>query len=335
MSRAARWRRAALVSILGAALPSSAAIAQRAHPSNALPLVRLAPEVYVALGDTGRGSEGRPNAGFIVTDSGVVVVDALATPRQGERLLAAIRSVTDRPVRWLLLTHHHPDHHFGAAPLVAAGARVVAHPDRRTLASDAGDEALVRDWTAAMGADEMRGFAFADLPAVPLSRDTVLRVGGRTIALLAVPGAHTAGDLLVWLPDDGVLFAGDVLIEDGVTMLVDGGSSALLGALARLDSLHARVAVPGHGRLAEPAAPLVALTRCRTLEARAEMRAALDAGTPFSRVLNALPPADRGRPVSLASRGRRNAVRIYQEMEQEMMSGFPATPIPPGSRCPS
>jgi glyoxylase-like metal-dependent hydrolase (beta-lactamase superfamily II) len=299
-------------------------------PQPPLPIVRLSPTVFVALGDTGRGSEGRPNAGFVVGDSGVVVIDALATPRQGERLLEAIRGVTPKPARWLVLTHHHPDHRFGAAPLARAGARVIAHPDRRTLAAEGGEDALVRDWTAAMGAEEMRGFEPASAPGVPVARDTALSLGGRRVHLLAVPGAHTAGDLLVWLPDDGVLFAGDVLVEDGVTLLADGGSSALLRALDRIDSLRPRAVVPGHGRLAVPPDSLLRLTRCRTREARAAMRAAVEAGTRMTRALAALPPADSGRPVSLASRARRNAVRIYLEMEQALL--HPDSTPPPEPR---
>jgi glyoxylase-like metal-dependent hydrolase (beta-lactamase superfamily II) len=182
-----------------------------------------------------------------------------------------------------------------------------------------------------MGAEEMRGFALADAPAVAVTRDTAIALGARRVELLAVPGAHTAGDIMVWLPADSVLFAGDVLVEDGLTMLVDGGSAALLGALARIDSLGARVAVPGHGRIAAPPGSLVMRTRCALLRSRAAMRAAVEAGTPLSRVLAALPPADAGRPLSPASRERRNAVRIHQEMERELMSSSP--PIPAEPRC--
>src|ERR1700744_5269521 len=78
------------------------------------PIVRLAAGVYEVPGDTARGSEGKPNAGFVVTDSGVAVIEALGSPYQGKRLLAAVRTVTKRPVRYLILTHHHPDHVFGA-----------------------------------------------------------------------------------------------------------------------------------------------------------------------------------------------------------------------------
>ena len=105
------------------------------------------------LGDTGQGVEGRPNAGFVVTADGVVVIDALASPRQGEQLLRTIRRVTDRPIRWLVLTHHHPDHHFGAVVLRQAGAKVIAHPDKRVLASEGGEDALIADWVRVVGLD--------------------------------------------------------------------------------------------------------------------------------------------------------------------------------------
>src|SRR6185437_12531479 len=228
----------------------------------AFPLRQLAPGVYAVLGDTGRGVEGRPNAGFVVTRAGVVVIDALASPGEGRVLLRTIRLITQQPVRYLILTHHHPDHTFGAIVFKRAGARVIAHPDRRTLANADGDDRLASDWTGVMGLQQMRGFAYADTPDIPVRRDTALVVGGRRIEIVRPGPAHTAGDLMIWLPADRVLFAGDVLVEDGVSMMVDGTSGAMLTALARIDSLHPRVAVPGHGRLATQPATLVATTRC-------------------------------------------------------------------------
>ena len=213
------------------------------------------------LGDTGRGSEGRPNAGFVVTSDGVVVIDALASPAQGERLLRTIRSVTKQPIRWVILTHHHPDHHFGAVVFRRAGARVIAHPNRVTLAAEGGEDNLVASWTEVVGAREMKGFQLANVPDVPVTRDTTLRLGGRTIVVSHPGAAHTPGDLVVWLPAERVLFAGDLLIEDGVTMVVDGDSKVLLDALDRLDALDARMVVPGHGRIADDPQMQTQLTR--------------------------------------------------------------------------
>ena len=282
-------------------------------------LHRLAAGVYAVLGDIGRGSEGRPNAGFVVTDSGVVVIDAMASPRQAEELVQAIRSVTPRPIKWLVLTHHHPDHHFGAVVFRRLGAKVIAHPDRRVLASEGGEDALIADWVRVVGLDAMRGFEFADVPDHPVTRTDTLRLGGRTL-IIAHPGAaHSAGDLIVWLPRERILFAGDVLVEDGVTMVVDGSSGLLLRALAVIDSLQPRRVVPGHGAIPARPAALVARTREYISNLRSAMRSALEQGTPMGRAMASLPPADETRPVSLNSRRRRNAVRVYLEEERTFM----------------
>ena len=279
------------------------------------------------MGDTGRGSEGRANAGFIVTREGVVVVDAEASPAAGETLLRTIRSVTSRPIRWLILTHHHPDHHFGTIVFREAGARVIAHPDTRTLASAGGPDEEVINWIRVVGLDAMRGFEFADTPDRPVTGSDTIRLGGRTIVVFSPGPGHTPGDLMVWLPTERVLFAGDILIEDGVTMMVDGSAPALIGALARIDSLAPRVVVPGHGAIpAEPAA-LVQRTRDYVTQLRTAMRAAVQGGVPMQRALSALPPPDENRPVSLNSRLRRNAARIYVEEEKEVM-GLPGDSDP-------
>ena len=277
---------------------------------------RIADGVYLVAGDTGRGSEGRANAGFIVTPDGVVVVDALGNPRQGAALLRTIRGVTRQPVRWLVLTHHHPDHHFGAIVFRRAGARVIAHPDRRVLAAEAGPDALVADWTRVVGREAMRGFAFADAPDRPVTDRDTLRLGGRTIVIAHLAAGHSAGDLVVWLPAERVLFAGDLLIEDGVTMMVDGNARELRRALAAIDVLDPVVAVPGHGALPARPRELVARTVDYVTRLQLSMRAAVEHGIPMQRALNSLPPPDENRPVSLASRRRRNAARVYVEEER-------------------
>jgi glyoxylase-like metal-dependent hydrolase (beta-lactamase superfamily II) len=267
------------------------------------------------MGDTGRGSEGRPNAGFIVTREGVVVIDALASPREGEALLRTIRGVTRQPVRWLVLTHHHPDHTFGAIVFSRAGARIVAHPDTRTLASEGGQDALIADWVRVMGLDAMRGFEFAEAPDRPVTGTDTLQLGGRTIIITHPGAAHTPGDLMVWLPRERVLFAGDLLIEDGVTMVVDGSARALERALDIIDSLAPRIAVPGHGAIPRQPAELVARTRAYITGLASDMRAAVEKSVPMRRALATLPPSDSARPVSLDSRRRRNAARVYVEEE--------------------
>jgi glyoxylase-like metal-dependent hydrolase (beta-lactamase superfamily II) len=295
-------------------------VSKNAFPDR-LPVRALASGVYVVIGDTGRGSEGRPNAGFIVTGDGVVVIDALASPAQGEQVVRAVRAVTREPIRWLVLTHHHPDHHFGAVVLRRAGARVIAHPDVSTGVDEQNRETAESAWTRVVGRDQMAGFAYADVPDRAVLTADTLRLGGKTI-VIAHPWhgpAHTAGDLIVWLPSERVLFAGDLLIEDGVTMVVDGSGKGLLEALDTLSALAPRVAVPGHGSIpAEPQA-LISMTRDYMVRLRAAMRGAIERHRSLNRAVDSLPPADEGRPVSLRSRERRNANRVYLEVEKEIM----------------
>jgi glyoxylase-like metal-dependent hydrolase (beta-lactamase superfamily II) len=305
--------------ILSGVPAATPAVQEEPRESSPLPLRRLAQGVYAVLGDTGRGSEGRPNAGFIVTGDGVIVVDALASPRDGEALVDAIHTVTNQPIKWLILTHHHPDHHFGAIVFRRLGAKVIAHPDRRSLASDGGQDALLADWVRVVGLDAMRGFEFADTPDRPVTGTDTLRLGGRTVVITHPGAAHSAGDLTIWLPHERILFAGDLLVEDGVTMVVDGSSDELLRALQGIDTLHPRTVVPGHGAIPARPVELVAITRRYILGLRRDMKSAIERGLPMGRALAALPPADSTRPVSLNSRRRRNAVRVYLEEERVYM----------------
>jgi glyoxylase-like metal-dependent hydrolase (beta-lactamase superfamily II) len=146
-----------------------------------------------------------------------------------------------------------------------------------------------------------------------------LRLGGFTIVVTHPGAGHTAGDLVVWLPRERVLFAGDLLVEDGVTMVVDGGAAALRRCLDFIDGLHPRIVVPGHGSIPRTPNALVARTRAYITGLETDMRAAVEHGVPMRRALATLPPADENRPVSLNSRRRRNAARVYVEEEHVYM----------------
>jgi glyoxylase-like metal-dependent hydrolase (beta-lactamase superfamily II) len=283
------------------------------------PVRRLAPGVYAVLGDSGKGAEGRPNAGFVVTPKGVVAFGGVASPAQARAVIRTIHTKTSRPIRYLVLYAHHPDMMFGAIEFKRAGARIVAHPDTRVLAAEGGPDQMLSDWDRVVGLQELLGFEYANTPDRPVPASDTLWLGGRTILLFHPGSAHSAGDLVIWLPREGVLFAGDILLEDGGTMVVDGNSSVLLRTLTFLDSLNLKAVVPGHGRIPADPRDLTRRTREYMTTLRESMRAAVAKGTSMRHALDSLPPADERRPVSYNSRLRRNAVRIYLEMEKESM----------------
>lgn len=280
------------------------------------PLHRLAEGVYLVQGDTGKGAEGRPNSGFVVTGDGIVTVGGLASPAQARAVIRTIRTVSPAPLRHLVLYAHHPDMMFGAIEFKRAGAKIVAHPDSRVLAAEGGPDAMMADWHSVVGLQELLGFEFANAPDRPVTGWDTLRVGGLDAVVIHPGTAHSRGDLMLWLPASRVLFAGDILLEDGVTMVVDGSSATLLGTLDLIDSLSPRVVVPGHGRVSDDPRYLTRITREYITSLRDSMAAEVKRGTSQRRAVGAYPLADERRPVTRNSRIRRNAARVYQEMER-------------------
>ncbi|MFJ7142264.1 quinoprotein relay system zinc metallohydrolase 1 [Pseudomonas protegens] len=189
------------------------------------------------------------NSGFIVTDSGVVVIDSGPSKRYGEALRRAIAATTDKPVIQLLLTHHHPDHVLGnqAFSDVPIGA-LAGTTDLLRQQGDAMAENLYR-----MVGDWMRGTEVV-LPTQVLEPG-VLEVGGHRLRLLSLSG-HTGADLAILDENTGVLFAGDlVFYERALTTPNSPGLEAWLKDLDTLQALPWKLIVPGHGPLASDAAP--------------------------------------------------------------------------------
>jgi cyclase len=185
------------------------------------------------------------NAGAVIGETGILVVDTCATEARTRRFLSTVaKAGAGRPVRLAVNTHEHGDHTYGNS-LLPAEAVLIGHENMRArLAADPLIDGCppfwepVPDW----GAVERR------LPDVVTGGDLAVVIGDRRVEVLH-PGytAHTTGDLVAWVPDDGVLFSGD-LIFHGLTPLVMSGS--VDGALKSLDwiaGLAPDVLVPGHG----------------------------------------------------------------------------------------
>lgn len=189
------------------------------------------------------------NTGFIVTDSGVVVIDSGPSKRYGEALRRAIAATTDKPVIQLLLTHHHPDHvlgnqAFGDVPIGAlAGTSDLLGQQGEAMAENM--YRMVGDW--------MRGTEVV-LPTQVLEPG-VLEVGGHRLRLLGLSG-HTGADLAILDENTGVLFAGDlVFYERALTTPNSPGLGVWLKDLDTLQALPWKLIVPGHGPVASDTAP--------------------------------------------------------------------------------
>jgi cyclase len=181
------------------------------------------------------------NAGFITGDDGVLSIDSCATEGRTRAYVAAIRTMTERPVTTLVNTHHHPDHTNGNGLLGATA--IIAHASCR-------DQLARLAWpppVPVFGPVDW-GQLQPALPGICFDRRLELHVGGRRVELLHFgTAAHTTNDIVAWLPEDRVLFAGDLVFNGGTPFALSGSIAGWLEVLGALGDLDPDVIVPGHG----------------------------------------------------------------------------------------
>ncbi len=187
------------------------------------------------------------NTGFLAARDGVTAVDACATERRTRAFLGAIADVTRLPVRTLVNTHHHPDHTAGNG--LFPGATIVAHDNAREEMRALGIPRNTGIWTDV----DYGGLRLA--PPFLTFADRLTLWAGELRCELRFAGqpAHTTNDIVVWIPEHSVLFAGDLVFNGGTPFLLSG---SVLGAIEVLEQflkpLGARTIVPGHGPVAGP-----------------------------------------------------------------------------------
>ncbi|WP_433869364.1 MBL fold metallo-hydrolase [Saccharopolyspora sp. CA-218241] len=206
-------------------------------------LVEVAPGVHAWVQPD--GSWWINNAGAVLAEDGALLVDTCATARRTRAFLDAVHAASGgTPVRWAVNTHLHGDHTHGNA-LLPADATLIGHrATREGILADT----LLADPPPVWDPVPEWGITAHRAPEVVLHDRLDLHVGARRVELRH-PGhaAHTAGDVVVWLPDDGVLFTGDLVFHQVTPLLLMGSVAGAVRSLDWLAGFGARVLVPGHG----------------------------------------------------------------------------------------
>ena len=204
-------------------------------------LTEVGPGIYAFIGEGGA-----TNSGVVVTDAGVVVIDTQGPRELAMKLRRSLARVTDSPVIFAVNTHYHGDHTFGNQYF--KDALVIAQDNTRKalIEKDAAHRARFKGF---FGKNSLDGFILTP-PEATFASKLTLWAGGRTF-IITHPGiAHTEGDAYVYMPDEGVLFTGDLLYKGRLPWLGDGDSGGAIRALDELLALDAEVYVPGHGPVA-------------------------------------------------------------------------------------
>jgi glyoxylase-like metal-dependent hydrolase (beta-lactamase superfamily II) len=148
------------------------------------------------------------NNAWLVTDEGVLVIDARQHPRRAEELLAAIRKTTDKPIRWVVNTHAHGDHYFGNSVFKSAGATIVAHRDTAGMMEHHFPLEMKRRQGYFRQQNYDPGEVRLVLPDVTYDTRMTITLGGRTVELLYFGAGQNPGDTFVYFPKEKVIFAG-------------------------------------------------------------------------------------------------------------------------------
>ena len=253
------------------------------------------------------------NIGFILGDDAVAVIDPGGSAREGRELRAAIRALTDRPIRYVILTHVHPDHIFGAAAFGDDHPDFVAHVKLPGALAQRGDYYL-RRLREAFG-NEAEGSEVV-MPTVLVSTRLDLDLGGRRLAVRAHGPAHTDNDLTVFDEKTRTFWLADLLFVDRIPV-IDGSLIGWLKQLDELTTISAKQAVPGHGPVSVPW-PATAEPERRYLAAvaddtRAAIRSSVGIADAYKHVAN----SERGHWLLFDEYHPRNVTASYKELEWE------------------
>ena len=232
-------------------------------------------------------AEGDPNTGIIIGDDSVLVLDTQATPVMAQDVIRRIREVTDKPVQYVLLTHYHAVRVLGAS---AYGAQqIIASQDTRDLIVERGEQDK---------ASEIGRFPrlFQNVESVPpgltwptitFSGKMTLWLGSLEVQLLQLGRGHTKGDTVAWLPQQKILFSGDLVEFDATPYAGDAYFKDWPATLDRIAALQPQQLVPGRGAaLTTPEQVAAGIAGTRNFIA--DVRASVEEGVKAGKDLNAV-----------------------------------------------
>ena len=284
--------------------------------------VKVGAHAYYVQGMPGAASAANQgymsNAGFVITPAGVVVFDSLGTPPLGEALIAQIRKLTSVPIKRVIVSHYHADHVYGLQAFKAIGAEIWAHEGgKEYLASDELERRL------AQRREELFPWVDETTKVLPpdrwLNGDEDFELGGIKFAIRFVGPAHSPEDLALFIPQDNMLFAGDLVFKGRVPFVGAADSKSWLASLDKLLAFKAKVMVPGHGGVSHNAKKDLTLTRDYLTYLRKTMGQAVADLTPFDEAYAKTSWKKYEKLPAFNEANRANAYNTYILMEKESL----------------
>lgn len=297
-------------------------IAQSSSAELAVTPIKVGAHSYYVLGEAGAASSANEgfmsNAGFVVTDAGVVVFDSLGTAVLGQKLVDAIRKVTSKPIKRVIVSHYHADHVYGLQVFKDMGVEIWAHTlGQGYLNSEAAAKLMVQrredlfPWV-----DEKSRLVAADKW---LTGDTKFEMGGLHFELRHVGPAHAPDDMVMFVKEDSVLYAGDLIFIGRVPFVGDADSRSWLVAIDKIINFKPKFMITGHGPASSTPIADLKFTRDYLKFIRKQMGQAVADFVPFAEAYDKVDWSQYSHLPAFDDGNRGNAYNTYLLMEKESM----------------
>jgi len=301
--------------IIGPALGGTITLTYSQVQTAPLVVSEIAPNAYVYFGAialmTAENDGAIANIGFVVGSDAVAVIDTGGSVHEARRLMSAIRRITDKPIKYVINTHAHPDHVFGNAAFEAPTVFVGHHNLPQALATHAAF--YLDSFRRRMGSviDDVKIIA----PTLTVDHELKLDLGHRILTLRAWRTSHSDSDLTVFDEAAGTLFAGDLVFVQHIPV-IDGSIRGWLKTIDELAEIPAKRVVPGHGPVSEWPGALVA-ERTYLERVASDCRALIKRGVALADAVQTAGASEKSHWQLFDEYNARNATAAYSELEWE------------------
>jgi cyclase len=290
---------------------------------------QVAPGVYFRYSSISATDPSVPFGGcnnvWVVFKDYVVVIDA-NFPKEAGDVLAAVKQTTDKPVRYVLDTHHHGDHAYGNAVWAKAGAQILGQTNCARLLKVSGP----KQWADA--ARTRKDVAGSELKTVdvPFDEQYVLDDGTQRIEFRYLGHAHTPGDAVAYLPKHKILCTGDACVNGAFNFMGHSNSASWISCLEKMERFDVSLVCPGHGPLADK--DVIGRQKRYFQELRAQVKKALDAGKALAEVTASIDmPWYKDWTGKAAKENKDNVEHVVKELtgkvDHERLGRRPGSPL--------